>query len=59
VRLELSDQERRAVSRALLERKTRRIEMAEDTTQTHTVRRSATLELSVISSVLRKLVGEK
>jgi hypothetical protein len=56
VKLELNDQERRAVGRALAERKSRLIETAGDTTQTLNARRSRQCELAVIRSVLRKLL---
>jgi hypothetical protein len=55
LKLELNDQERRAVTRSLAERKARLIEDAGDTTQTRTARRSALLELAATVSVLRKL----
>jgi hypothetical protein len=55
LKLELDDQERRAVAKSLAERKARLIEEAEDTTQFLVARRSAMLELSAIVSVLRKL----
>jgi hypothetical protein len=56
VKLELNDQERRAVRRALAERKTLLIENAGDTTKTRATQRSAFLELAAISSALRKLL---
>jgi hypothetical protein len=55
LKLELNDQERRAVSRALAERKARLVEQAGDTTQTQDARRSASLEVAAIISALRKL----
>jgi hypothetical protein len=55
LKLELNDQERRAVARSLAERKSRLIESAGDTTQTRAARRSAMLELDAIVSVSRKL----
>jgi hypothetical protein len=57
LKLELNDQERRAVARSLAERKSRLIETVGDTTQTRAARRSATLELAAIASVSRKLRG--
>jgi hypothetical protein len=54
--LELNDQERRAVGKALVERKARLVEKAGDTTQTCDARRSRYLELAVVSSVLKKLL---
>jgi hypothetical protein len=56
LKLELNDQERRAVARSLAERKARLIEEAGDTTQLPAKRRSRLLELAAITSVLRKLV---
>jgi hypothetical protein len=53
--LELDDQERRAIGRALVERRAHLIENTEDTTQTRAARRSGSLELVAIASVLRKL----
>jgi hypothetical protein len=55
--IEFNDQERRAVSKSLVERKARLIEIAGDTTQTRATLRSALLELSFVSSVLRKLLA--
>jgi hypothetical protein len=55
LKLELNDQERRAVARSLAERKSRLIEDVGDTTKTFAARRSASLELSAIFSVLTKL----
>jgi hypothetical protein len=55
LKLELDDQERRAVGKSLAERKARLIEKAEDTTRSPVSRRSAMLELSVIGSILGKL----
>jgi hypothetical protein len=55
LKLELDDQERRAVGKALAERKARLIENTEDTTQPRTARRSGLFELEAIASVLRKL----
>jgi hypothetical protein len=54
-KLELDDQERRAVGKSLAERKARLIEDAEDTTRSPVAPRSAMLELSVIGSILGKL----
>jgi hypothetical protein len=55
LQLELNDQERRAVSKSLAERKARLTETVGDTTQLPAARRSASLELTAIASVLRKL----
>jgi hypothetical protein len=55
LKLELNDQERRAVSKSLAERKARLIEDAEDTTKPRAARRLGLLELEAIASVLRKL----
>jgi hypothetical protein len=55
LKIELNDHERRAVDRALVERKARLIESAGDTTQTRAMQRAGLLELSAIASVLRKL----
>jgi hypothetical protein len=55
LKLELKDQERRAVARSLAERKALLIEEAGDTTQPPATRRSRLLELAAITSVLRKL----
>jgi hypothetical protein len=55
VKLELDDQERRAVAKSLVERKARLIESTEDTTQPRAVQRAGLFELSAIASVLRKL----
>jgi hypothetical protein len=55
VKLELNDQERRAVGRSLAERKARLIENAGDTTQPRAAKRSGSFELEAIASVLRKL----
>jgi hypothetical protein len=55
VKLELDDQERRAVAKSLVERKARLIESTEDTTQPRAAQRAGLLELSAIASVLRKL----
>jgi hypothetical protein len=54
LRLELDDQERRAVGKSLAEREAR-IENAGDTTRPRAARRSGLLELKAIASVLRKL----
>jgi hypothetical protein len=56
LKLELNDQERRAVSRSLAERKARLIESAGDTTLSRAEQRAASVELSAVSSVLRKLL---
>jgi hypothetical protein len=55
VKVELDDQARCAVGRALVERKALLIERAGDTTKRRSERRAALLDLSAISSVLRKL----
>ena len=55
MKLELNDQERIAVGRSLAERKARLIEKAGDTTQPRAAKRSGSLELEAIVSVLRKL----
>jgi hypothetical protein len=55
LKLELDDQERRAVGKALVERRGRLIENAEDTTQARAAKWSGLLELAAITSVLRKL----
>jgi hypothetical protein len=55
MKLELDEQERRAVSRSLVESKSLLIENTKDTTKPQTVRRSGLLELDAIVSVLRKL----
>ena len=55
LKLELNDQERRAVGRSLAERKARLIEKAGDTTQPRAAKRSGSLELEVITSVLNKM----
>jgi hypothetical protein len=55
LKLELNDQERRAVSKSLAERKARLIENVEDTTKPRAARRLGLLELEAIASVLRKL----
>jgi hypothetical protein len=51
----LEDQERRALGRALVERRARLIESTGDSTQTRARQRAGLLELSAIASVLRKL----
>jgi hypothetical protein len=53
--LRLSDQERRTLGRLLTERKALLIEMTEDTTQPDWARRSGSIELSVLESILGKL----
>jgi len=55
LKIELDNQERRAVSRLLLERKALLIEITEDTTQPDAARRAGLIELSVIESILGKL----
>jgi hypothetical protein len=54
-KIELNVQERRALGRALVERRARLIESTGDTTQTRARQRAGLLELSAIASVLRKL----
>jgi hypothetical protein len=58
LKLELDDQERRAVGKSLVERRGRLIENVEDTTQSRATRRSGLLELKAIASVRRKLRAE-
>jgi hypothetical protein len=55
LKLEIDDLERRAIERSLAERRSHLIEKAEDTTVTPARRQAGIRELSVISSVLRKL----
>jgi hypothetical protein len=55
LKIELNDQERRALGKALVERKALLIEHAGDTTQPRATQRAGLLELSAITSVLRKL----
>ena len=55
VKLELNDQQRRAVGKSLTERRARLIECIEDTTQTRAVQRLGLLELKVIKSVSNKM----
>jgi hypothetical protein len=55
LKIELNDQERRAVGGLLTERKSLLIETTEDTTQPDGVRRAGSIELSVVESILRKL----
>jgi hypothetical protein len=55
LKLEIDDLERRAIERSLAERRSHLIEKVEDTTLTPARRRAGFRELSVISSVLRKL----
>jgi hypothetical protein len=55
VKIELNDQERRALNRALVERRAHLIESTGDTTQTRARQRAGLLELSAIASILRKL----
>jgi hypothetical protein len=55
LKIELNDQQRRAVGRALVERRARLIESTGDTTLTRARQRAGSLELSAIASVLRKL----
>jgi hypothetical protein len=55
LKIELDGRERRALGRALVERRARRIESAGDTVQPRATQRAGLLELSAIASVLRKL----
>jgi hypothetical protein len=55
MKLDLNDHERRAVGKSLAERKARLIENAGDTTLPRAARRSESLELMAIASILRKL----
>ena len=55
MKIELGNQERRAVGKLLLERKALLIEITEDTTQPDASRRAGLIELSVIESMLGKL----
>jgi hypothetical protein len=55
LKLDLDDEERRAIVRSLVERKARLIENIEDTARNPAARRSGSLELTAIASVLRKL----
>ena len=55
LKIDLNDQERRAVSKSLAERKARLIENAGDTILPRAARRRGSLELEAIASVLRKL----
>jgi hypothetical protein len=55
LKLELNDQERRAVNKSLVERKAHLIEISEDTTLPRGTQRLGLLELEAIVSVLRKL----
>jgi hypothetical protein len=55
--VKLNEQERRAVSRLLMERKALLIETTEDTTQRDAARRAGSIELSVIESILGKLTA--
>ena len=55
LQIELDDQERRALGKALIERRERVIESAGDTTLPRATQRAGLLEISAIASVLRKL----
>jgi hypothetical protein len=55
LKIELNDQELRALGKALVERKALLIEHAGDTTQPRATQRAGLVELSAIASVLRKL----
>ena len=54
---EIDDRERRAIERALAERRSHLIEKAGDTTLTPARRQASYCELSAIASALRKLPG--
>jgi hypothetical protein len=54
--IQLNDQERRALARLLTERKALMIETMEDTTQPDLARRAGSIELSVIESIVGKLL---
>ena len=53
--VKFNDRERRVVGRLLTERKALLIETTEDTTQPNSARRSGSIELLVIESILGKL----
>jgi hypothetical protein len=53
--VKFNDRERRVVGRLLTERKALLIETTEDTTQPDSARRSGSIELLVIESILGKL----
>ena len=55
MKLEIDDLERRAIERSLVERRSRLIEKAGDTTLTPARRQASYRELSAIASALRKL----
>jgi hypothetical protein len=55
LKIELNDQERRAVGRLLTERKALLIEITEDTTRPDSARRAGLFELLTIASVIGKL----
>jgi hypothetical protein len=55
LKLEVDEQERRAVGRSLAGRKALLIQIAGDTAKTQAVRRPALVELEIIKPVLRKL----
>jgi hypothetical protein len=55
VKLELNDQERRAVDRSLTERRARLVEIVDDRTQHPATRRAGSREAEAVASVLRKL----
>ena len=55
MQIQLNDQERRTVGKLLTERKAHLIEMTEDTTLRDSARRSRSIELSIIESMLGKL----
>ncbi len=55
VKLELDDQELRAVGKSLAERKARLVEIVHDTTLHPATRRAGVREQEVVASILRKL----
>ena len=57
MKLEIDDLERRAIERSLVERRSRLIEKAGDTTLTPARRQASYRELSANASALRKLCG--
>ena len=57
MKIELDNQQRRAMGRLLLERKALLIEVTEDTTQPDAARRAGSIELSVIESIIGKVTA--
>jgi hypothetical protein len=55
LKIELDNQERRAVGRLLAKQQALLIEMTEDTTQPDSERRAGLIELSVIDAIVGKL----